>query len=97
MKVISRKILRTFWEKHADAETALRIWENKVKKADWKNTHDIKKDFGDADAVGDNRVIFNIKGNHYRLVAIVIFRNHRVYVRWVGSHAEYDRLDVQKI
>lgn len=97
MKVISRKVLRKFWEKHADAELPLRVWETKVKKADWKNVHDVKNDFGDADAVGDNRIVFNIKGNRYRLVAIVIFRNHRLYVRWVGTHNDYNRIDVTKI
>ena len=97
MKVISRKILREFWKKHADAETALRLWETKVKKADWTSAHDIKKDFGDADPVGDNKVIFNIKGNHYRLIAINIFRNNRVYVRWIGSHKDYNKIDVNKV
>lgn len=89
--------MRKFWEKYNEAELPLRIWESKVKKADWKNTHDIKRDFGDADAVGDNRIVFNIKGNHIRMVAIVIFRNHRLYIRWIGTHKEYDRIDVRKI
>jgi mRNA interferase HigB len=73
------------------------MWETKVKKADWKTAHDLKKDFVDADPIGDNRIVFNIKGNHYRMVAIVIFRNHRLYVRWVGTHREYTKIDVRKI
>jgi mRNA interferase HigB len=97
VKVISRKVLRKFWEVHADAELPLRMWETKVKKADWKTTHDVKKDFGDADPIGDNRIVFNIKGNHYRMVAIVIFRNHRLYVRWIGTHHEYNKIDVRNI
>jgi mRNA interferase HigB len=97
VKVISRKILRDFWQHHADAELPLRIWESKVKHADWKHAHEVKKDFGDADPVGDNRIVFNIKGNHYRLVAIVIFRNHRLYIRWIGTHKEYDKIDVRTI
>jgi len=94
VKVISRKILREFWNKHSDAETALRLWEIKVRKADWKNFHDVKEVFRDADAVGDDRIIFNIKGNHYQLIAIVVFRNHRVYIRWIGTHKAYDKINV---
>lgn len=82
---------------HTDSETALRLWETKVKKADWKNAHDVKNDFGDADPVGDNRIVFNIRGNKYRLIAVVIFRNHRVYIRWVGTHKEYDKIDIYKV
>lgn len=82
---------------HTDSETALRLWETKVKKADWKNAHDVKNDFGDADPVGDNRIVFNIRGNKYRLIAVVIFRNQRVYIRWVGTHKEYDKIDIYKV
>ncbi len=65
-------------------------WEQRVKAADWQSFNDIKLDFGDADQIGDERVVFNIRGNHYRLIAIVKIRNHRVYVRWIGTHAAYD-------
>jgi mRNA interferase HigB len=97
MIVVSTKILREFWEEHPDVETALKIWYKTVEKADWTDSHDIKNDFGSADPIGDNRVIFNIKGNQYRIIAIVIYRNHRVYIRWIGTHKQYDKIDPYKV
>lgn len=73
------------------------LWEHRVKAADWQTFNDIKKDFGDADQVGDERVVFNIRGNHYRLIAIVKIRNHRVYVRWIGTHKAYDKINVLNV
>jgi mRNA interferase HigB len=97
MIVVSTKILREFWEQYPDVETALKLWYKTVEKADWTDAHDIKNDFGSAGPIGDNRVIFNIKGNHYRIVTIVIYRNHRVYIRWIGTHKQYDKIDPYKV
>lgn len=97
MIVVFRKKLRTFWEKHADAQNALLLWEYRVKAADWQNFSDIKQDFEDANQVGNERVVSNIKGNHYRLVAIAKIRNHRVYIRWIGTHSEYDKINVLEV
>ena len=97
MNVMSFKMLRDCYEKHADAEAALTAWYRVVKNAEWKDLNDLKKDYPSADLVADSRVIFNIKGNHYRIVARVIFQYKRVMVKFVGTHAEYDRIDAATV
>ncbi len=99
MIVVSRKRLREFWQKHPDARNALLLWEQRVKAADWQTFHDLNQDFVDADQIGDERIVFNIRirGNHYRLVAIIKIRNHRVYVRWIGTHKAYDKINVLEV
>ena len=92
MHVISRLKLIKFWEKHADAETPLRLWFKKVEKAKWKNINELKKEFPSADYVGNNRVVFDIKGNKYRIVVVVYFEGQKMFIRFVGSHAEYDKI-----
>lgn len=97
MHVISRTKLISFWEKHPDSELPLRIWFKKVESARWKNLKAIKTDFPSADYVGNNRYVFNIKGNHYRLVVIVFFDGQKVFIRFVGKHSDYDKIDAKKI
>jgi mRNA interferase HigB len=98
MRVISFTIIRDFILKHPDAEVALRDWYKKTLKAEWKNFSDIKSTFNSTDYVGNDRYVFNIKGNDYRIVAIVIFIKGKVYMRFVGTHAEYDRIkDIKNI
>lgn len=92
MHIISFKILRDYFSKETNATTALRDWYKIAKKAEWNNFADLKNSFNSADAVGNDRYVFNIKGNHYRIVAIVMFKIKRVYVRWVGNHKDYDRI-----
>ena len=94
MHVISRLKLIKFWEKHKDAETPLRIWFKKVEQAKWKNVNELKTDFPSADYVGNDRVVFNIKGNKYRIVILVFFSGQKMFIRFVGTHAEYDKIDV---
>ena len=96
VRIISRRTLRLYWEKHADAATALQTWYHSVEHASWKKPEDIKAMYADASFVG-NRVIFNIKGNRYRLVVVVVYRSGTVYIRFVGTHQEYDDIDVRKI
>ncbi len=93
MKVLSRDILTKFSRKHANAKGALDAWFDEVSAAGckWKTTHDIKARYPSADFLAGNRVIFNIKGNHYRLVVKVRYQNGIVVVDWVGTHAEYDK------
>jgi len=93
MRVISRKALRRFWEKHPDAEYPLQTWYADVKHATWKKSSDIKRNYRSASFLSNNRVVFNIKGNNYRLIVIVQYKNGVVYIRFVGTHAEYDRID----
>lgn len=97
MRIISRKALRDFWAKHPDAEQPLRAWYTNVKRADWQTPADVKLDYRSASFVANNRVIFNIKGNRYRLVAAIKYQYSSVYIRFVGTHAEYDRVDVLTI
>ena len=98
MRVISFTIIRDFIAKHPDAEVALRNWYKKTLKAEWKNFADIKATFNSVDYVGNDRYVFDIKGNDYRIVAVVIFLFGKVYMRFVGTHAEYDRIiDIKNI
>jgi mRNA interferase HigB len=97
MRIISRKILREFWERHPDAESFLRAWHADVKQADWKSPADIKRVYRHASFLVDNRVVFNIKGNTYRLVVMINYGFRIVYIRFVGTHQEYDRIDASTI
>ena len=93
MHVISRPKLIKFWEKHKDAETPLRIWFKKVEQAKWKNVNELKADFPSADYIGNDRVVFDIKGNKYRIVVLVFFSGQKMFIRFVGTHSEYDKID----
>jgi len=97
MRIIAKSTLREFWEKYNDAEVPLKTWHKIVEKQEWKNTHDVKKLFGDASIVGGNRVVFNIKGNNYRLIVYIVFKMQKVFIRFVGTHKQYDRIDVKTI
>lgn len=92
MHTISFKKLKDFFVKDENARVGLQDWFKRCKKADWQNFSDIKKTFNSVDSVGNDRYVFNVKGNHYRIVAIVRFSLKRVFIRWVGSHKEYDKL-----
>ena len=96
MRIISRRRLKEHWELQGrgDSEQALKSWHAIAKKAEWKHFADVKEQFRNASAVG-NRVVFNIAGNKYRLVAIINYEFQIAYVRFVGTHKEYDELDVK--
>ncbi len=97
MRIITRKTLKEFWEGHPDAEQPLRAWFKFTQKADWKTPADVKSDYGNASILEDNRVCFNIAGNKYRLVVKIRYPYRGVYIRFVGTHAEYDKIDVNKV
>lgn len=97
MRIISRKMLREFWERHPDARQALQAWYADVKGANWKTPADIKAVYRNVSFVANNRVVFNIKGNNYRLVAGIRYESGIVYIRFVGTHREYDNTDVATI
>lgn len=98
MRVIAKKSLVEYYTEHKDAEIALGDWYDKTANAEWNCFADVKKTFNSADYVGNNRVVFNIKGNQYRLVALVLYRNKMVYIRFIGRHKEYDLIkDIDKI
>ena len=97
MRIISRRILREFWVKHPDSSIALQTWFHDVERASWNTPSDIKAIFRNASFVANNRVVFNIKGNRYRLVVVVVYQHSVVYIRFVGTHEEYDQIDVTAI
>ena len=98
MRVIAKKTLVLFYTKHEDAETALEVWYEKTENSNWENFAQLKQTFNAVDNVGNNRYVFNIKGNHYRLVALILFRIKMVYIRFIGTHKEYDQIkDIENI
>ncbi|MBV6640434.1 MAG: type II toxin-antitoxin system HigB family toxin [Cyclobacteriaceae bacterium] len=97
MRVVSKKKIIDYYAKNINAKVALEEWYKKVSKFSWENLNELKEDFPSTDYVGNNRVVFNIKGNDYRLIAIVIYVSHKLYIRWIGTHAEYDKIDVKNI
>ncbi len=98
MRIVTYKRIKEFSKKHADAETPLRFWYSVTSKKDWRSINDIKKDFNSVDYVGNSRFVFNIKGNTYRLIAIISFNANKVYIRFIGTHSEYDKIkDIRNI
>jgi mRNA interferase HigB len=97
MRIIALKTLRAFWERYADSEMALLAWYSDAKKADWKTPEDIKKTYANASILSNNRVVFNVRGNAYRLIVAVNYQSGIVYIRYIGTHAEYDRIDAETI
>lgn len=99
MRIISRKALREFWQGrlYKDAEQPLRSWFNEAKKAEWKTPQDIKDMYRSASFVGTDRVVFNIHGNKYRLVVAISYDAGICLIRFVGTHKQYDDIDVKTI
>lgn len=97
MRIIARSTLKLFWIKYSDAEQPLKAWFEIVKASIWEKPNDIKEVFRSADILSNNRVVFNIKGNKYRLIVSVRYDLKIVYVRFIGTHAEYDKIDAINI
>ena len=98
MHIISFRKLRDFFDVDLESRVALQDWHKRVSKADWENYSDIKRTFNSVDSVGNSRYVFNVKGNHYRIVALILFQVKRVYIRWVGTHTDYNKLkNIDKI
>ena len=91
MRILGLPVLEAFKKNHAAARGSLDAWQTDVERDDWKTSQDIKRRYRSADFLPDNRVIFNIKGNSYRLVVKVRYQNGLVVVEWVGTHAEYEK------
>jgi mRNA interferase HigB len=97
LRVISKKILREFWEKHSDSEQQLKSWFQETSNAEWNSPNDIKIEYPSASILSNNRVVFNIKGNKYRLIVRINYDYKMAWIRFVGTHAEYDKIDANKI
>jgi mRNA interferase HigB len=97
LRIISRKTLIQTWNKHPETEQQLRAWFAEIKKSKWASLHEIKGVYPSASILRDNRVVFNIKGNKYRLIAKFNFEYQLCWIRFVGTHADYDKIDAQNI
>lgn len=97
MRVIAIKILREFWTVHADCEQQLKAWYKEASKAVWKSHNELKKEYPSASILQDNRVVFNIKGNNYRLIVKINYDYQMVWIRFIGTHAEYDKINANEI
>jgi len=92
MRIVTLKRIQKYSETNPDADMPLRNWYKMTKESEWSCFADMKKTFNHADSVGNDRFVFNIKGNDYRLIAIVIFASKKVYIRFIGTHNEYDKI-----
>ena len=92
MRIVSFRKIREFFEEDPNSKVALQDWYKRASKAQWDNFSDIKKTFNSVDSVGNSRFVFNVKGNHYRIVAQILFTLKRIYIRWVGNHKNYDNI-----
>jgi mRNA interferase HigB len=97
MRVIAVSTLRTFWKRHPDAEQPLKAWFEEATNASWNQPSDIKERYRSASILKNRRVVFNIKGNDYRLVVAVAYKLQVVYVKFVGTHKEYDAVDAETV
>jgi mRNA interferase HigB len=96
-RIFAKSTLRQFWEKHADSEQYLKTWYDTAMSANWKSPNDIKLTYVNASILKSGRVVFNIKGNSYRLVVKFNFEKQWAFIRFIGTHAEYDRIDANTI
>ena len=97
MRIIAISTLRSFWGKHPDAQTPLRAWYALASRADWETPADIKEAYRNASFTANNRVVFDIKGNDYRLVVLVKYDRGLIFIRFIGTHRQYDKIDVGTI
>jgi mRNA interferase HigB len=97
MRIIAKKPLREFWERHADAEQALKAWYSDARQADWKSPNDIRQTYATASILANNRVVFNLRGNNYRLVVAMNYDFGIIYIRFIGTHAEYNQINAEAI
>ena len=97
MRVIAKRTLREFWGKHPDCEQQLKSWYRETEKAEWKNLNELKAEYPSASILKDSRIVFNIKGNNYRLVVKFNFDYQVIWIRFIGTHAEYGKIDANKI
>ena len=93
MRVLAKKIVREFWQKHPDCKQQLNAWFQETSEAGWGNTMDIKREYPSASFIVNNKVVFNIKENHYRVIVKINYDYKMVWIRFIGTHSEYDKID----
>ena len=97
MRIIAKRTLREFWEKFPDAEQPLKAWFAEAQQAMWSHHQALKTQYANASIVADDKVVFNIKGNTYRLVVGIDYSWQTIYIKFVGTHVEYDKLDIKTL
>lgn len=97
MRVIAKSTLRDFWKIHKDSEQQLKSWYNEAEKSNWRSPKDIKSEYPSASILPSNRVVFNIKGNAYRLVVRINYKFGFVWIRFIGTHNDYDKINAETI
>jgi mRNA interferase HigB len=97
MRVIAKKILREFWDRHKDSEEQLKTWYKEASKAKWTSPADIKQEYTKASILKGGRVVFNIYANKYRLIVDINYKRQWVFIRFIGTHVDYDKIDADKI
>ncbi|OQX79083.1 MAG: addiction module toxin RelE [Bacteroidetes bacterium 4484_249] len=99
MRIIAFRTLREFWETHeySDSEPSLRSWYHDVKNSDWRSSNELKQQYRNASIVGEGRVVFNIKGNSYRLVVSIDYEFQVLFIRFIGTHNQYDKINAKTI
>ena len=97
MVIISKSVLREYGMKNPAAVSAIQKWYDETKAADWQHFADVKSTFNTADSVGNNRYVFDLKGNQYRLIALILFSIRTVFVLFIGTHGEYDKIDASSV
>ena len=96
-RIFAKSTLRQFWERRPDSEQYLKTWYDTAMNSDWKTPNDVKKTYPNASILKNNRVVFNIKGNSYRLVTKFNYEKQFIFIRFIGTHAEYDKIDADNI
>jgi mRNA interferase HigB len=96
-RIFAKSTLRQFWENYPDSEQYLKTWFDTAMSSNWKTPADVKKSYANASILKDGRIVFNIKGNTYRLVTKINYEKQWIFIRFIGTHTEYDKIDANKI
>lgn len=96
-RIVAKRTLREFWEKHPDSKVYLETWYETARAAIWKRPNDIKEFYATVSILKNSRVVFNIKGNEYRLIAKINYQKQWLFIRFIGTHKEYDKIDANSI
>ena len=97
VRIIARKTLREFWLKHPDCEQQLKAWYREAEVSNWGNLNEIKEEYPSASIIGDGRVVFNIRGNNYRLIVRINFNYQMMWIRFIGTHGDYNKINAKEI
>lgn len=97
MNVVAKRTLRQYWQQHSNTEAALKEWHHIVEKATWQKPSDVVEAIPNTRFIGNDRFVFKIRGNNYRLIVKILFPSRQIYIRFIGTHAEYDSIDANTV